>query len=143
MKRQAGFYQEAIIANPRNLRKQMKLQFLVDTGSSGTVIPQEVAKQLKLECIGEGLIEIADGNRVKVKLGYLYMKINGDHVFTLCSYDGCQKALLGFDVMHVLDLHIDAGKKRLLKPIRQVWLKSFILRKSWISNRRNQRRQRK
>jgi clan AA aspartic protease len=132
----AGFYQEAIIANPKNIRKQLKLRFLVDTGSSGTVIPREVAEKLKLECVGEGLIELADGSKVKIKLAYIYMRINNEHVFTLCSYDGCAGALLGFDVMHVLGLQVDTEKKRLLKPVRLFSLKEFILRRGWISSRR-------
>jgi clan AA aspartic protease len=132
----AGFYQEAIIANPKNLRRQLTVRFLVDTGSSGTVIPREVAEKLKLECVGEGLVELADGSKVKTKLAYIYMRINSEHVFTLCSYNGCSGALLGFDVMHVLGLHIDTDKKRLLKPIRFFFLKDFILRKGWISSRR-------
>jgi clan AA aspartic protease len=132
----AGFYQEAVIANPKNLRRQLKLRFLVDTGSTGTVIPAEVAKQLKLECVGQGLVELADGSKVKTKLAYIYMRINSEHVFTLCSYNGCAGALLGFDVMHVLGLQVDTEKKRLLKPIRLFSLKEFILRKRWINSRR-------
>ena len=140
MKRQAGFYQEAIIANPKNLRKQVRLNFLVDTGSSGTAIPREVAKQLKLEPIGKGWIQLADGSKVKIQLAYLYLKINGDNVFTICSYNGCADPLLGFDVMHVLGLHIDTEKKRLLRPIRRFWLKDFILKKGLIGNRSDRRR---
>jgi clan AA aspartic protease len=140
MKKQAGFYQEAVIANPKNLKKQLRIQFLVDTGSTGTVIPKEVAEQLKLECVGKGLVELADGSRVKTRLAYLYMRLNGEHVFTLCTYNGCTTALLGFDVMHVLGLHIDTEKKRFLKPIRLFSLKNFVLRKSWAGNSTDQRR---
>jgi clan AA aspartic protease len=132
---QNEFYQDVVVANPKNLKHQIKLHFLVDTGSSGTVIPSDVAEQLELDCCGEGWVEVADGRRLKIKLAYLYMRINSEHVFTLCSYDGCPQPLLGFDIMHVLGLQIDAGKKQLLKPIRRFSLKSFVLTNRWIVNR--------
>lgn len=133
---QAGVYQEVLVANPRDLDKQVKLRFLVDTGSSGTVIPRKVAELLDLECVGDGEVELADGSLLKTKLAYLYLKIDSDHIFTLASYDGCKTALLGFDVMSVLGLQLDVGKKRFLKPIRRFSLISFILNKGWESRRR-------
>ncbi|HML02906.1 MAG TPA: hypothetical protein VK487_05980, partial [Candidatus Bathyarchaeia archaeon] len=91
-------------------------------------------------CVGKGVVQLADGSEVKIKFAYLYMKINGDHVFALCSYDGCPDPLLGFDVMHVLGLQVDTGKRQLLRPIRRFWLKSFTLNKTWISSRHQRRK---
>lgn len=130
------FYQELIIANPQDLKKQMKVRFLVDTGASGTVIPLRIAEELDLQCVGEGLVELADGRQIKTGLAYLYLRINSDHVFTLASYDGCKTPLLGFDVMHVLGLQLDISKKQLLKPVRRFSLVNFILGKGWIETKR-------
>jgi len=132
-------WQDVIVANPKHLNNRVKLHFLVDTGSSGCAIPVEVAKKLKLECVGEGEIILANGTRIHAKIAYLYMKIDDEHVFTLVSYDGCEKALLGFDVMHLLGLQIDTGKKEVLKPMRRFSLRNLIFSKGWISSRRGRR----
>jgi predicted aspartyl protease len=95
----------------------------------------EVARCLKLECVGEGQVILANGNRIRAKIAYLYMKINDEHVFTLVSYDGCEKPLLGFDVMHLLGLQIDTGKKELLKPLRRRRFRNLIFSRSWILGR--------
>jgi len=137
---QNAVYYDVVVANPRDLDKQMKLRFLVDTGASGTVIPRKVAEKLGLECIGEGLVELADGSQVKTKLAFLYLKLDGEHVFTLVSYDGCTIPLLGFDVMSVLGLQLDVGRKRFLKPIRRFSLLSFILKKGWVGGSRRRRK---
>jgi hypothetical protein len=60
-------------------------------------------------------------------------------VFTLASYNGCKTPLLGFDVMHVLGLQVDANKKQLLKPVRRFSLVNFILRNTWTGIRRRKR----
>jgi predicted aspartyl protease len=89
--------------------------------------------------VGDGLVELADGRRIKTELAYLYLKINSDHVFTLASFDGCKTPLLGFDVMNLLGLQVDVSKKQLLKPVRRFSLVSFILRKGWVGVRRRKR----
>jgi len=133
-------YQELIIANPKNLKKQMKVRFLVDTGASGSAIPAKIARALKLECVGQGSIILADGSIVETKVAYVYMKINSEHVFTLVSYDGCDKPLLGFDIMSVLGLQIDPAKKELLKPLRRFTLRNILFGKGWISRKHRHER---
>ena len=113
---------------------------MVDTGPTGTVIPRKVAEKLGLECIGEGFVELADGSQVKTKLAFLHMKLGSEHVFTLASYNGCTTPLLGFDVMSVLGLQLDVGRKRFLKPVRRFSLLSFILNKGWVTGRRRRKR---
>jgi clan AA aspartic protease len=126
-------YQDILVANPKNLKRQMKLRFLVDTGSSGSAIPEKVARELELECVGEGRVILADGSRIRTKIAYIYMRIDDEHVFTLVAYDGCDVPLLGFDVMNLLGLQIDTGKKQLLKPLRRFTLRSILFGKGWIS----------
>ena len=137
---QNAVYQDVLVANPRHLDKQVKVSFLVDTGASGTVITRKVAEMLDLDCIGEGLVQLADGSQVKTKLAYLYLKIDGEHVFTLVSFNGSITPLLGFDVMSVLGLQLDVGRKRFLKPVRRFSLISFILNKSWVGGIRRRKR---
>lgn len=139
---QDGVYQDVLIANPHDPARHMKVRFLVDTGSSGTVIPRKVAEFLKLDCVGEGLAELADGRQIKTNLAYLYLNISGEHVFTLVSYNGCKTPLLGFDVISVLGLQLDMGRKRFLKPVRRFNLISFILNKGWMGGSKKRRRKR-
>lgn len=126
-------YQDILVANPKDLKKRMKLRFLVDTGCSGTAIPEKIAQELELECVGEGRVVLADGSRIRTKIAYMYMRIDDEHVFTLVAYDGCDMPLLGFDVMNLLGLQIDTGEKRLLKPLRRFTLRSILFGKGWIS----------
>jgi clan AA aspartic protease len=128
-------YQDVIVANPKMLKKQMKLRFIVDTGCSGCAIPQKLAKKLKLKAIGQGNVQLADGSIVKVKIAYMYMRIGGEHVFTLVTFNGGDEPLLGFDVMSMLQLQLDPHNKKILKPLRRSKLLSFFLGKHWISNR--------
>jgi clan AA aspartic protease len=133
-------YQDILIANPHDLKKQMKLRFLVDTGASGTAIPEKVALELGLECVGEGRVVLADGTRIRTKVAYVYMRINDEHVFTLVAYNGCDSPLLGFDVMSLLSLQIDTEKKRLLKPLRRFKLTNLLFTKDWISRKHEHER---
>ena len=126
-------YEEIIVANPKDLKKQMKLRFLVDTGCSGSAIPLRVAKALNLECVGEGEAILANGKTVKIKVAYVYMKIDDEHVFTLIGYDGCEEPLLGFEIMNILGLQVDTAKKQLLKPMKRFTLKKLHLRSPWIT----------
>jgi clan AA aspartic protease len=129
-------YEDVIVANPKMLKKQLKLRFVVDTGCSGCAIPAKLAKKLGLKTIGKGNVQLADGSIVKVKLAYMYMRIGGEHVFTLVSFNGGEEPLLGFDVMSMLQLQLDPHSKKILKPLRRRKLLSFFLGTRWISNRR-------
>jgi clan AA aspartic protease len=131
-------YQDVIVANPKDVKKQIKLRFLVDTGCSGCAIPESLAKRLRLKAIGEGDVQLADGSIIKTKVAYLYMCIGGEHMFTLVTFNGCHQPLLGFDIMAMLQLQLDPHNKQVLKPIRRFKLLNFVLRKGWIG-RNNER----
>jgi clan AA aspartic protease len=126
-------FQDVIVANPREMKKQFKLRFLVDTGCSGCAIPESLAKRLKLKAIGRGDVQLADGSIIKTKVAYIYMRIGGEHVFTLVTFNGCQQPLLGFDIMAMLQLQLDPHNKKILKPLRRFRLVNFILGKRWIT----------
>jgi len=130
---ETAVYQDILVANPKNLKKQMRLRFLVDTGCSGSAIPEKVARELGLECIGVGDVVLADGTKIRTKIAYTYLRIDNEHVFTLVAYDGCDKPLLGFDVMSLLGLQVDTGKKQVFKPLRRFTLRSILFGKGWIS----------
>ena len=57
-------YIKASIINPKT-DKSKELKFLVDTGATKIVIPQEVAEELELEVYGEQNIELANGSIAK------------------------------------------------------------------------------
>lgn len=136
MKHENQFYQEIIVANPKDLRKQLKLKFLVDTGSSGSAVPEKVARALGLECVGEGQVVLADGSRQRTKIAYMYMRVDDEHVFTLVAYNGCDTPLLGFDVMALLGLQVDPQKRRLLKPLRRFSFTNLLFGRKWVGAKR-------
>lgn len=130
---ETAVYQDILVANPKNFKKQMTLHFLVDTGCSGSAIPMKVARALELEPVGEGYALLADGTRVKTSIAYVYMRIADEHMFTLVAYDGCDEPLLGVDIMGLLGLQVDVSNKKVLKPLRRFSLRSILFGKGWIS----------
>jgi predicted aspartyl protease len=130
---QAAVYQDVWVANPKDLKRRVKLRFLVDTGCSGSAIPEKLARMLGLECISEGYAVLADGSRIKAKIAYVYMRIDDEHVFTLVAYDGCDAPLLDVDIMGLLNLQVDVGSKKIFKPLRRFTLRNLLFGKGWIS----------
>jgi predicted aspartyl protease len=114
----------AVLQNPKHpeLRKEIKL--LVDTGATGCVIPESVADELDLKdlCVGEGTSELADGNVVPCLLVYVCLQIEKQHVITVASVpqnaaaDG--EAIMGFDVLDILEIQVDVAGRRLLRPVK-------------------------
>jgi clan AA aspartic protease len=132
-RREGAVYQDIWVANPGDMNKRMMLRFLVDTGCSGSAIPLNIAKQLGLQPIGEGYAVMADGQRIHTFIAYVYMRIDDEHVFTLVTYNGCDEPLLGVDIMGLLNLQVDVGNKKILKPMRRFTLRNILFGKGWIS----------
>ena len=119
---------EAVLVNPLNRHLNQPIDFLVDTGASITVIPKKIADKLKLKKCGEATIGLADGRTVKHDLAYVHIFIENHGITTFVTINPDGGALLGFDVMEMLQFQIDVANKRVLKPIRRVKAIKIFLR---------------
>ena len=115
-----------VVVNANNPDLREKIAFLVDTGAGVTAIPEEVAKRLKLRSWGEIGIRLADGNVVKAWLSYVYIYIAEEGILTLVTV-GADEALLGVDIMGLLNLQVDMARKKLLKPVKRMKIEKIIL----------------
>lgn len=120
---------DAVVANPKNLKKRVDLSFVVDTGAGMTAIPADVAKRLGLDYVATAEVALADATVIQVKLAYAYINIHGEHIFTLVGCGGCDQPLLGFDVMSLLQLELDIANKRCLRPVRRFKVLRIIWKK--------------
>jgi len=117
---------EGVVANVQNPKLRENVNFLVDTGAGITVVPEEVAKKLKIKRLGEIDIVLADGSVIKAWLGYVYIHIAEESILTLVTV-GAGGALLGVDIMGLLNLQVDLAKKKLLKPVKMLKIKRMVL----------------
>ena len=117
---------QGVVANASNAELREAVSFLVDTGAGITVIPEEVAKKLKLRRLGEIDIVLADGSVIKAWLGYVYIYVAEEGILTLVTV-GTDEALLGVDVMGLLNLQVDLARKKLLKPVKTLKIKKMVL----------------
>jgi len=119
---------EGLLANPANHDLNCTVKFCVDTGASITVIPKKIAKKLKLAKAGSAQIQLGDGRIIQKDLAYIYLYIahEGLMVFAAIVEDGT--ALLGCDVMELLQFQIDVARQKILKPIKRFKVISMALR---------------
>lgn len=116
------------MANPANRDLNCTLEFCVDTGASITVIPRKIARKLKLVKSGTAQIKLGDGRIVQNDLAYVYLYLahEGLMVFAAIIEDG--EALLGCDVMELLEFQVDIARRKLLKPVKRFQVVSMLIK---------------
>jgi len=81
---------------------------------------------LKLRRMGEVNMVLADGSIVKAWLSYVYLYIAEEGILTLVTV--CtDEALLGVDILGLLNLQVDLARKKLLKPVKTLKIKKMVL----------------
>jgi predicted aspartyl protease len=117
-----------VLANPANRDLNCTLEFCVDTGASITVIPRKIARKLKLVKSGTAQIKLGDGRIVQNDLAYVYLYLahEGLMVFAAIIEDG--EALLGCDVMELLEFQVDIARRKLLKPVKRFQVVSMLIK---------------
>jgi hypothetical protein len=66
------------IVNIRDMERQQKVSFLVDTGATRAWIPQEIAERLGIEPVGTMPLEPADGNIREYPYGVCLFNFGGE-----------------------------------------------------------------
>ena len=108
------------VMNPRDPHKRVEVSFLVDSGASYTAVPYDVVKQLDLRPSFEQTFSLADGTRIKRKIGNAMIEWQGKEVATpvILGQRG-DNALLGVLTLEGLGLVLDPLKREL----RQAYLR--------------------
>jgi len=119
---------EGLLANPANRDLNCTLEFCVDTGASITVIPKKIAKKLKLVKAGAARIKLADGRIVTNDLAYVYLYIANEGLMVFAALTADEEALLGCDVMELLQFQVDIARRKVLKPIKRFKVVSMFIR---------------
>jgi clan AA aspartic protease len=73
-------YVDIKLKNPFNRKKALQSQFLVDTGAGYTVVPEKLVKQLGLKPEFEREFSLADGTKVKRKVGSAIVEFQGEQI---------------------------------------------------------------
>jgi len=110
------------IANATNRSKSENVEFLADTGSIYTMIPESTLKRLDVEKTGVRRFKIASGETKEYPAGEAYIEIEGLGATSIVVF-GPEEAtyLLGVTSLELLGLQVDplAGK---LKPLELLLL---------------------
>lgn len=104
------------IKNPKDTSKSIEEEFLVDSGASYTVLPEQFVKKLKLKPNYEQKFVLADGKVIKRKVGNAFVEYKGRETATpiVLGKKG-DSALLGVLTLEALGLSLDPFKRELYK----------------------------
>lgn len=119
---------EGVVANPHNQALNCKLDFCVDTGATITVIPKRIAKRLRLKKIGTIKCRIGGGKIIENDMAYVYLYLTGEGLMVYAAITEGPEALLGVDVMELLQFQIDIARKKVFKPVRRFKVVSMFLK---------------
>src|SRR5437588_7682220 len=80
-------YVKALVINPGNPKKKLRLQFLVDSGAVYSVVPESHLRKLGITPRGSKTFTLADGTEVSRKYGHA--------VFALKDAEGASPVIFG------------------------------------------------
>src|SRR5258707_14050194 len=73
-----GFTSEVLTVRPsRNSRKRVQIEFLIDSGAVYSLAPATTLRKLGLRPYRTETFTLADGTKLKRKVGDAYFEING------------------------------------------------------------------
>jgi len=93
-----------------------------------TVIPRRVAKKLKLKIVGKVGAKIAGGKLLKFDMAYIYLYVTGEGLMVYAAITEGPEALLGCNIMELLQFQIDVAKKKILRPVRRFQVVSMLIK---------------
>jgi clan AA aspartic protease len=114
-----GLTTQIVTVRPsRSSRKYEKVEFLVDSGAVYSLVPGAVLRKLGLRPYRTESFTLADGTKVKRKVGDAYFELNGNRgpAPVIFGEKGDQP-LLGMTTLESLGLVLDPFKRE-LRPMR-------------------------
>ncbi|OGM21412.1 hypothetical protein A2863_00505 [Candidatus Woesebacteria bacterium RIFCSPHIGHO2_01_FULL_38_9b] len=104
------------IKNPRNPKKVYESRFLVDSGATYTVVPQNELNKLGIKPQGTGEFSLADGKVIKRKVGSALYEYKGiERAAPVMFGEKGDSELLGIFTLEALGLSLDPLKRELYK----------------------------
>lgn len=95
---------------------EKEIEFLVDTGATISVIPDDILKLLKVKATDKDRFELANGKTKVFRIGEVEIKINSkSHTFPVAAGVEKSQPLLGVVVLEVFGFTVDPISKKLKK----------------------------
>jgi len=110
-------YIEADISNPAKPKKRARVEFLIDTGASYSVIPAAVLRNLGIKPHSRRTFILADGSKITRRLGDVLFRIDGRKGASPVIFgQRDDSVLLGSISLEALGLMVDPLKRQ-LRPL--------------------------
>lgn len=117
------FKVQAVIWNLHDLSRKTKVELLVDTGSTYTVLPHDLLKSLRVASIRTARLRLADNRVIEKPLGEIGIEIGGFRATATPVVSGDRGVyLLGSVTMEQLGLASDPIEKR-PKPVEALLMR--------------------
>lgn len=106
------------IKNPRNPSKVFEGKFLVDSGATYTVVPEQFLRKLGIKPTGKEEFSLVDGRSISRKIGSALYEYEGiERAAPIIFGEKDDTLLLGTFTLEALGLTLDPFKRKLYKSI--------------------------
>ena len=106
------------VKNPRKPSRVFEGEFLVDSGATYTVVPEQVLKKLGIKPAGKEEFSLADGRIISRKVGSALYEYEGtERAAPVLFGEKDDSLLLGTFTLEALGLTLDPLKRKLYKAI--------------------------
>jgi clan AA aspartic protease len=100
--------------------KEKEVQFLIDSGATYSLVPQEIWQEIALTPMREHTFVLADGSKITRKISECYIILpQGEAHTPIILGEAHDEALLGVVTLEILGLVFDPFK-RTLRPMRML-----------------------
>ena len=104
------------VKNPQHPSKVYEGEFLVDSGATYTVVPEDVLKRLGIKPLREETFSLADGRLIKRQIGNALYEFEGiESAAPILFGEKDDSPLLGTFTLEALGLTLDPLKRKLYK----------------------------
>lgn len=92
-----------------------RIEALVDTGATYTVVPRDVLERLGIGPQLRRRFRVADGRVLELEMAWVIVRVEGESAYTLCVFgEPGMDALLGAVTLEELGLGVDSVNERLV-----------------------------
>lgn len=106
------------VKNPQKPAKVFEGEFLVDSGATYTVVPEDILKKIGIKPVGEEQFSLADGRIISRKVGSALYEYEGtERAAPVLFGEKDDDLLLGAFTLEALGLTLDPLKRKLYKSL--------------------------
>ncbi len=106
------------VKNPQKPSKVFAGEFLVDSGATYTVVPEDILKKIGIKPAGEEQFSLADGRIISRKVGSALYEYQGtERAAPVLFGEKDDSLLLGAFTLEALGLTLDPLKRKLYKAL--------------------------